>query len=126
MKNTQFEIGIYHPQKMNRHAYSLVLDQSLSALVTPVDNLFDLFSSRFSIVIIIEPEMIESEKKATLIQSLINSATKPIIIIPFYERMRSKIKENVTVLKCNPESQELVQAIQRIEEKLNNYSKQHK
>lgn len=116
--NLSVQIGVYHPQKMNRIAYTQVLDGRVRSRVTPIENIFDIFSAQYHIVILIEPEIVESEQKTELINSFVNTAKKPILIIPFHERQRSKYNKNVTIFKCNPVEDELINMIKKIEKEL--------
>jgi len=120
MNNMNFsaEIGVYHPQKMNRMAYTQVLDGRVLSGVTPIENIFDIFSAKYHIIILIEPEIVEKEQKAELINSFLNTTKKPVLIIPFNDRQRAKYNNNITIFKCNPEEDELINMIIRIEKQL--------
>lgn len=108
-------IGLYHPQLMNRVAICHLLNLKLSKRVRHVEHLFDLLSPDYSLVIIVEPELLSEKYNPELISSFMEYISKPVIIVPFYRREVKPTFENVTFMKQNPRTKELIDCIRRIE-----------
>lgn len=113
-------IGLYHPQLMNREVIAKVLNTNLSNRVKAVGHLFDLYSSKFSIVILIEPEIVSVNYNPLLVETFIDSVQKPIIVVPFYIRDSDKNRNNLLFTSNNPKPIEIVEKIKAIERSLVN------
>lgn len=108
-------IGLYHPQLMNRIGIAQVLNAALSNRVKFVDHLYDLFSATYSLIILIEPEILCKEYSYNLVSTFLEHITKPVIIVPFYEKTKTTTYENVVFTNINPTSDQLIECIDRIE-----------
>lgn len=115
LKMNEMNIGLYHPQRMNRIAISYLLNEKLVNRVKCVDHLFDLYSANYSMAILIEPEISSVSYNPELIDSFINGVSKPVIVVPFYKRDLTKYLQNVVFTNQNPRARELVECIQQIE-----------